>query len=553
MKLSHFTKLFTQTILRRGKIYWKHGLVTIKEFDGQTYTATVKGTQNYTTTATLDGDEVVNISCTCPYGSRCKHEVALLYEIHARQKKGIKQKVTTEETEVEAPDYEPVDFHGLKLEAKEFFMLCALYFTGDSSEIRFISVPATVAKGWKFVKKERTRLLEALCQKDLALENPAYYFFEETTFEPKPELFFEVARRLIKDFGHWLDFFTEKLEPTDACRNLITLARELYGDGAPKRINIMTYSLQYGFGMKNVYLAIYYAMSRENMERMFAILQDDLLYPTLAVYVNKALTSENPEDLHLVRACLEQRNPRSERRQEMVSIAALVDYVLTGEWTELPADAQKLPSAYYMQGIRHLYEERLEESVHAFQKGLALNKGTGIWKFIPNNPIVFLCYTIALGKRRNPVDIQKLRKILTYKDEFDASHLSSTFVLVNFFQDNRQPKDGTALMRNLNAPQDSLGKQDCAIAALILHFFGMADGYNKPWPASRCAMLQRELSAYRIGQTQKVTVYHLIAEHTIEEKILRLHQTKQSLADSLLEGTDMSHKLTAKDLLELLG
>lgn len=59
--------------------------------------------------------------------------------------------------------------------------------------------------------------------------------------------------------------------------------------------------------------------------------------------------------------------------------------------------------------------------------------------------------------------------------------------------------------------------------------------------------------AYRIGQQQKVTVYHLIAEHTIEEKIVRLHQTKQSLADSLLEGTNMSHKLTAKDLLELLG
>lgn len=58
---------------------------------------------------------------------------------------------------------------------------------------------------------------------------------------------------------------------------------------------------------------------------------------------------------------------------------------------------------------------------------------------------------------------------------------------------------------------------------------------------------------YRIGQNQKVTVYHLIAEHTIEEKILRLHQTKQSLADSLLEGTNMPHKLTTQDLMELLG
>ena len=59
--------------------------------------------------------------------------------------------------------------------------------------------------------------------------------------------------------------------------------------------------------------------------------------------------------------------------------------------------------------------------------------------------------------------------------------------------------------------------------------------------------------AYRIGQQQNVTVYHLIAQHTIEEKIVRLHQTKRDLADSLLEGTDMSHKLTGKDLLDILS
>ena len=59
--------------------------------------------------------------------------------------------------------------------------------------------------------------------------------------------------------------------------------------------------------------------------------------------------------------------------------------------------------------------------------------------------------------------------------------------------------------------------------------------------------------AYRIGQEQKVTVYHLISEHTIEEKIVRLHQTKRDLADQLLEGADMSHKLTASDLLQMIG
>lgn len=59
--------------------------------------------------------------------------------------------------------------------------------------------------------------------------------------------------------------------------------------------------------------------------------------------------------------------------------------------------------------------------------------------------------------------------------------------------------------------------------------------------------------AYRIGQTQAVTVYHLISHHTIEEKILRLHESKRSLSDSILEGADQNYKLTAKDMLEMLS
>ncbi len=58
--------------------------------------------------------------------------------------------------------------------------------------------------------------------------------------------------------------------------------------------------------------------------------------------------------------------------------------------------------------------------------------------------------------------------------------------------------------------------------------------------------------AHRIGQDRPVTVYRLVAENTIEEKILELHAKKRDLADSLLAGTDVSAKLTAKDLLGLL-
>ena len=59
--------------------------------------------------------------------------------------------------------------------------------------------------------------------------------------------------------------------------------------------------------------------------------------------------------------------------------------------------------------------------------------------------------------------------------------------------------------------------------------------------------------AYRIGQENPVTIYRLIAENTIEEKILRLHETKKSLADALLEGADMSSRLSKDEILKLLA
>lgn len=54
--------------------------------------------------------------------------------------------------------------------------------------------------------------------------------------------------------------------------------------------------------------------------------------------------------------------------------------------------------------------------------------------------------------------------------------------------------------------------------------------------------------AYRIGQNRNVTVYHLISENTIEEKILRLHKTKRDLADSLLSDSNVSRAMTIEDL-----
>ncbi len=72
-----------------------------------------------------------------------------------------------------------------------------------------------------------------------------------------------------------------------------------------------------------------------------------------------------------------------------------------------------------------------------------------------------------------------------------------------------------------------------------------------PWwnPAVEAQATDR---AHRIGQQQAVTVYHLIAEGTIEEKIQRLHEQKQELVRGVLEGADQSHKLTGEQLLQMV-
>ncbi|MDR0834352.1 MAG: DEAD/DEAH box helicase, partial [Candidatus Symbiothrix sp.] len=58
--------------------------------------------------------------------------------------------------------------------------------------------------------------------------------------------------------------------------------------------------------------------------------------------------------------------------------------------------------------------------------------------------------------------------------------------------------------------------------------------------------------AHRIGQQRPVTIYRLVAENTIEEKIIQLHATKRDLADTLLEGSDMSAKLSLNELVDLI-
>ena len=58
--------------------------------------------------------------------------------------------------------------------------------------------------------------------------------------------------------------------------------------------------------------------------------------------------------------------------------------------------------------------------------------------------------------------------------------------------------------------------------------------------------------AHRIGQSRPVTVYRLVVEDSIEERILDLHKHKRDLAADLLDGAEVSARMTEDELLALI-
>lgn len=74
-----------------------------------------------------------------------------------------------------------------------------------------------------------------------------------------------------------------------------------------------------------------------------------------------------------------------------------------------------------------------------------------------------------------------------------------------------------------------------------------------PWwnPAVEAQAIGR---AHRMGQSQKVFAYRMIARGTVEEKILELQKTKKDLAESIIsEDQDFMKKISREDLEQLLS
>ena len=130
----------------------------------------------------------------------------------------------------------------------------------------------------------------------------------------------------------------------------------------------------------------------------------------------------------------------------------------------------------------------------------------------------------------------KAERILYYR--LDGSTKSEQRTrLVNAFNENKIP----VFLISLKAGGTGLNLTG---ADIVIH-------YDPWWNAA--AQNQATDRAHRIGQTHTVTVYKLIARHTIEEKILELQENKKTLSDQILSEKGVTaSQLTKEELLQIL-
>ncbi|MGC2236257.1 MAG: hypothetical protein WA584_08855 [Pyrinomonadaceae bacterium] len=84
MTLTNFEGLVEAKIVERGYDYYKRGRVAkVEQVGAGEFSAIAFGSDDYEVYVKTDGERIIESECDCPYewGSVCKHEVAVFYQI----------------------------------------------------------------------------------------------------------------------------------------------------------------------------------------------------------------------------------------------------------------------------------------------------------------------------------------------------------------------------------------------------------------------------------------------------------------------------------------
>ena len=99
----------SKLIVARGRSYQRRGAVQdLERAENGRLVAWVEGTQRYATRVGIQGEKKLKSKCTCPYGTTCKHAVAVVLEYL----EAIRTGVVVEEVEEDDPRLPRCPFSG---------------------------------------------------------------------------------------------------------------------------------------------------------------------------------------------------------------------------------------------------------------------------------------------------------------------------------------------------------------------------------------------------------------------------------------------------------
>lgn len=236
--------------------------------------------------------------------------------------------------------------------------------------------------------------------------------------------------------------------------------------------------------------------------------------------------------------------------------------------SELPSRTEITLAVALSQDERHLYEAMRQEAVAQLAQAdnsqaiQVLAEIMRLRRFCCNPRLVMPSYALSSSKLQVFAEtlteiLENRHKVLVFSQFVD--HLAIVRQYLEQQNVSYQYLDGSTPVaeRQKRVSAFQQGEGDVFLISLKAGGSGLnltaADYviHLDPWwnPAVEDQASDR---AHRIGQTRPVTIYRLVTQNTIEQKILALHQQKRELADSLLEGGELAARLNTAQLLQLL-
>ena len=522
IKLSNFLRLAGPVIARRGSGYWKTGCVELLSSDGPKYTATVHGTMDYTTEVVLDGDMVVSHSCNCPFsGGLCKHEVALLL--------AVKDKLNSKTDIAPAPGPAPAEpvftINGVSLTERELFLLCLLATGGNNALTKMSYVPVSVGRNLKISATERNSILSRLVASGIINKTQHW---SGTSYEIEEDFCYTILKELVSNHDSWLQYFRSSIYMDKREQYLLEVTEVCLG----KRKIVEHEWPYYDFDEENnlyVKYVLKQVILQEERNTVLFVIRPGIFHQLCHLVIDIAIEYGRPEDLEKLVKYFNLPEHWDAEWHISYQHLRMATFLASGEL--MPNfDAPKESSySFYNDAVIALYENRLDDSVAAFRKGLSTSKGKRVWKYIPYNSATFLLYVIALGRRRNAKDLEALRKILEFRDHTETSWCRPVFNLAYYFQSTKQIRQTELLITWLNAEAHGSACPR-VFSALLLAFFQSENLYSGKWPVPTLAVFQREMSAFGLCDKGSWPYEAALAQYqAVEPWRLELQELLQSV------------------------